>query len=100
MVSSLMSNENAMSNLNIIVVCVCVCVCVCVHSVMSDSLQTQELKSTRLVCLWDFPGKNTGLGYHFLLQGIFPIQGSNPCLIISCIDRQILYHNTSWEAQI
>ena len=26
------------------------------------------------------PGKNTGVGYHFLLQGIFPTQGSNPGL--------------------
>ena len=30
-----------------------------------------------------FPGKNTGAGCHFLLQGIFPTQGSNPCL--SCL---------------
>ena len=30
---------------------------------------------------WDFPGKNTGVGWHVLLQGIFPIQGSNPCLL-------------------
>ena len=29
---------------------------------------------------WDFPGKNTGVGCHFLLQGIFPTQGSNPHL--------------------
>ena len=28
-----------------------------------------------------FSGKNTGVGYHFLLQGIFLIQGSNPCLL-------------------
>ena len=31
-------------------------------------------------CLWDFPGNNTGVGCHFLLQGIFPTQGSNPGL--------------------
>ena len=31
----------------------------------------------RLLCLWDSPGKNTGAGYHFPLQGIFPTQGSN-----------------------
>ena len=31
----------------------------------------------RLLCPWDFPGKNTGVGCHFLLQGIFPTQGSN-----------------------
>ena len=36
----------------------------------------------------DFPGKNTGVGSHFLLQGIFPAQGSNPGLL-HC--RQILY---------
>ena len=29
----------------------------------------------------DSPGKNTGVGYHALLQGIFPTQGSNPCLL-------------------
>ena len=27
---------------------------------------------------WDSPGQNTGVGCHSLLQGIFPIQGSNP----------------------
>ena len=37
----------------------------------------------------DFPGKNTGVGCHALLQGIFPTQGSNPGLQ-HC--RQILYH--------
>ena len=34
--------------------------------------------STKLPCPWSFPGKNTGVGCHFLLQGIFPTQGSNP----------------------
>ena len=36
----------------------------------------------------DSPGKNTGVGCHTLLQGIFPTQGSNPGLL-HC--RQILY---------
>ena len=40
-------------------------------------------------CLWDFPGKNTGVGCHALLQGIFPTQGSNPGLQ-HC--GQTLYH--------
>ena len=31
--------------------------------------------------LWDFPGKNIGVGCHFLLQGILPTQGSNPRLL-------------------
>ena len=35
----------------------------------------------RLLYSWDFPGKNTGVGCHFLLQGIFPTQGSNPNLL-------------------
>ena len=30
---------------------------------------------------WDFPGKNTEVGCHFLLQGIFPTQGLNLCLL-------------------
>ena len=34
----------------------------------------------RLLHPWDSPGKNTGVGCHFLLQGIFPTQGSNPRL--------------------
>ena len=35
------------------------------------------LQPTRLLCLWNFPGKNTGVGFHYLLQGIFLTQGSN-----------------------
>ena len=38
---------------------------------------------------WNSPGQNTGVGSCFLLQGIFPTQGSNPGLS-HC--RQILYH--------
>ena len=37
--------------------------------------------SMRLRCPWVSPGKNTGVGCHFLLQGIFPTQGSNPGLL-------------------
>ena len=32
-------------------------------------------------CTWGSQGKNTGVGYHFILQGIFPTQGSNPGLL-------------------
>ena len=35
-------------------------------------------ETTRLLCPWDFLHKNTGLGCHFLLKGIFPTQGLNP----------------------
>ena len=43
---------------------------------------------TRVLCPWDFPGKNTGVGCHFLLQGTFLTQWSNPGLL-QC--RWILY---------
>ena len=41
-------------------------------SVMFDYLRPLGLKPTSLLCLRDFPGKSTGEGCHFLLQGIFP----------------------------
>ena len=41
-------------------------------SVVSDSLWPHGLQPSKLLCPWDFPGKNTGVGCHFLLQGIFP----------------------------
>ena len=47
------------------------------HSVMSNSLRPHGLYPARLPCPWDFPGKNTGMGYHFFLQGTFPTPGSN-----------------------
>ena len=36
---------------------------------------------TKLLRPWEFQGKSTGLGCHFLLQGIFPTKGSNPGLL-------------------
>ena len=47
---------------------------------MSDPLRLYGLWPTRLLRPWDFPGKSTGVGCHFLLQGIFPPQGLNPAL--------------------
>ena len=48
---------------------------------MSDSLELYGPKPTRLLRPRDSPGKNPGVGGHVLLQGIFPTQGSNPCLL-------------------
>ena len=48
---------------------------------MSDSLQPQGLKPTRLLCPWHSPGKSTGVGSRSLLQGIFPTLGLNPGLL-------------------
>ena len=73
------------------------------HSVVSSSLWPYGLQPARLLCPWDFPGKNTGVGWHFLLQGIylpnpgsnFSTQGSNPhllCLLYWQVDSLPLCH--------
>ena len=51
----------------------------------------------QIPCPWDSPGKNIGVGCHFLLQGTFLIQGSNPGLQ-HC--RQILYQLSTIDAQL
>ena len=66
-----------------------VCMCVLSHSVVSDSLQPHGLKPARLLCPWNSPGKNSGVGCYFLLQGILPTQGLNPGLLYF---RWILCH--------
>jgi len=58
-------------------------------SVMSDSLRPHGLQPARLLCPWNSPGKNTGVGSLSLLQGIFATQESNPGLMHR---RWILYH--------
>ena len=52
-----------------------------VASVVSNSLQPYGLQPARLLCPRNFPGKNSGVGCHFLLQGIFLNQGWSPCLL-------------------
>ena len=44
---------------------------------MSNCLLLYRLRHVSLLCLWESPGKNTGVGYHSLQQGIFPTQGLN-----------------------
>ena len=56
---------------------------------VSDSLQRHGQQPPRLLCPRDSPGKNTGVGCHALLQGIFADKGWNLHLL-HC--RQILYH--------
>ena len=51
------------------------------RSVMSNSVGSYGLQLARLLCSCYFPGRNTEVGCHFLLQGIFPTQGLNPCLL-------------------
>ena len=63
---------------------ICICSSVrsfCVScSVVFNSLQPHGLYLTRLLCPWNSPGKNAGVGCHSLLQGIFLTQGLNLCL--------------------
>ena len=44
------------------------CCCCCVASVVSNSVRPHRRQLTRLPRPWDSPGKNTGVGCHFLLQ--------------------------------
>ena len=68
------------------------CMCACwITYVLSDSLWPHGLYLTRLLCSWDFPGKNIGVDCHFLLQEIFPTQGLNPPFLYPLHYRQILY---------
>ena len=50
----------------------------CFRRVKLLGTHPMDYNPLRLLCPWDSPGKNTGVGYHALLQGIFPTQGSNP----------------------
>ena len=74
--------------------------CVCeVSSVMSDSLWPDGLWPSRLLCPWASPGKNTGVGCHALLKGIFLTQELNPGLphcgqILYCLS----YQRSPWHA--
>ena len=60
-------------------------------SVTSDSLWPHGLWSSMLLPSQNSPGKNTGVGSHLLLQGIFLTQGSNLHLLCLLHYRQILY---------
>ena len=58
---------------------VCVCVCVLSHVWLFATPWTVAHLPCQNVCPcpWNFPGRNTGVNCHFLLQWIFPTQGSN-----------------------
>ena len=60
--------------------------------VVSDSFcDAMNWWSARLLCPWDPPGKNAGVGCRALLQGIFPTQGWNPGLLHLLLCRWIFY---------
>ena len=64
------------------------CACMLSHFSRVRLFATLWTVTARLLCPWDSPGKNTGVGCHTLLQGIFPTQGSNLCLL----------HLVHWQA--
>ena len=53
---------------------------------MSNLVPPYELQFARFFCPWDSLGKDTAVGCHILLQGIFPTQGLNP-------------HPSAWEGE-
>ena len=69
-------------------------------SVVSDSLWPHGLYPARLLCPWNSPVKNTGVGSRFLLQGIFPTQGSNLCLMSLALVDGFFTTSITWEVQL
>ena len=71
-----------------------------VASVMSNSVQPYGLQPARLLCPWDSPGKNTGVGCCALLQGIFWAQGSNLHLLyLLALAGGFFTTSATWEAR-
>ena len=57
-----------------------------VASVVSDSVRPHRRQPTRLLCPWESPGKNTGVGCNFLLQRM------HGCLLASVMSNSVLPH--------
>ena len=57
------------------------CACMLSHSAMSNSLRPHGLQPARSLCPLKFSRQDSGVGCHFLFQGIFLTQGSNLCLL-------------------
>ena len=68
---------------------------------MSDCVRSYGLYPARPLCPWDSPGKNTGVNYCALLQGIFPTQGLNLCLLLLlALVGMFFPTSANWEAQL
>ena len=67
----------------------------CVHAQSLSlvySFVTACTVALRFLCPWRSPDKKTGAGCYFLLQGIFPTQGSNPPLLHRQADSLLMSH--------
>ena len=72
-------------------------ICLCLVTLdLSDSV-TFWTVAARLLCPWDLPGKNPGVGFHVLLQAIFLTQGSKLCWLHW---KWILYHWGTRETRL
>ena len=84
----------------------CVYVNICIYMYMCGQLGLTLCDPmdcswpTGLLHPWHSPGKNTGVDWHALFQGIFLSQWLNQSLYVFCIGRWILYHCTTWGAPI
>ena len=79
-------------------VCVCLCVCVCTCALSHVwLLVTPWSVACQAPFSWNFPGKNTRVGCHFLLQGIFLTQGLNPHLLHWQVDSLPQNHQGSLD---
>jgi len=72
---------------------------------VSDFFATPWTVACQALCPWDLPGKNTGVGCHFLLQGIFPTQGSNLHLLhcrqsVNAQDKEIEAETDSKQEEL
>ena len=68
--------------------------CVCAKSLQWCLIlcDPTDCTSARLLCPWDFPGKNTGVGCHLLLQGSSQLRDQTWISYVSCIGREGFYH--------
>ena len=69
-----------------------------VLGVLSRFSRVQLFVTTRLLCPKDFPGKNTGVGFHFLLQVILLTQGWNPCPLHPALAGRFFTTSATWES--
>ena len=70
--------------------------CRCLVAQACPNLYNPMAWTARLLCPWDSPGMNTGVGCHFLLQGSSQPRDQTG---VSCIDKWILNRSGTWEAQ-
>ena len=69
------------------------------HSVVSAETDSGGLQCTRLLCPWDSPGKNSGVGPFVLLQGIFSTHRSSPVVLcLPALAGGCFTTGGNWEA--